>query len=93
LEDAECRFTACEQLAVYHERQTKNFKKALEYALLGLQALTDKNVGSIYGGVAEIRLADGLSKRAARLEARIRIAVNRNAAPLLRRGQSPGAAD
>jgi hypothetical protein len=34
-----------------------------------------------------------LSKRAARLEARIRIAVNRNAAPLLRRGQSSGAAD
>jgi hypothetical protein len=80
---------------VYHERQTKNFKKALEYALLGLQALTDKNVGSIYGAssVAEIRLADGLSKRAARLQARIRIAVNRSAAPLLRRGQSSGAAD
>src|SRR6267154_5541544 len=95
LQDAECRFTACEQLAVYHERQTKNFKKALEYALLGLQALTDKNVGSIYGApsVADIRLADGLSKRAARLEARIRIAVNRDAAPLLRRGQSSGAAD
>jgi hypothetical protein len=94
LEDAECRFTACEQLAVYHERQTKNFKKALEYALLGLQALTDKKVGSIYGApsAAEIRLADGLSKRAARLEARIRIAVNRNAAPLLRHGQSSGAA-
>src|SRR6267154_244986 len=95
LEDAECRLTACEQLAVYHERQTRNFKKALEYALLGLQALTDKNVGSIYGApsVAEIRLADGLSKRAARLEARIRLAVNRNAAPILRRGQSSGAAD
>ena len=95
LQDAESRFTACEQLAVYHERQTKNFKKALEYALLGLQALRDKNVGSIYGApsVADIRLADGLSKRAARLEARIRIAVNRDAAPLLRRGQSSGAAD
>src|SRR5229473_1301741 len=95
LEDAECRFTACEQLAVYHERQTKNFKKALEYALLGLQALTDKNVGSIYGApsVAEIRLAGGLSKRVARLEARIRIAVNRDAAPLLRRGRSFAAAD
>jgi uncharacterized protein len=95
LQDAEWRFTACEQLAVYHERQTKNFKKALQYALLGLQALADKSVGSICGApsVGEIRLADGLSKRAARLQARIRIAVNRNAAPLLRRGQSSAAAD
>src|SRR6266568_533938 len=77
LEDAECRFTACEQLSMYHERRTKNFKKALEYARLGLQVLTHKNVGSIYGApsVAEIRLANGLSKRVARLEARIRIAV------------------
>jgi hypothetical protein len=95
LKDAECRFTACEQLAVYHERRTKNFKKALEYARLGLQALTRQNVGAMHGTpkIAEIRRADGLSKRAARLEARIRIAVSRNAAPLLRRGQSCGAAD
>ncbi|HMH80805.1 MAG TPA: ribonuclease H-like domain-containing protein [Candidatus Acidoferrum sp.] len=95
LEDAECRFTACEQLAVYHERRTKNFKKALEYARWGLQALTRQNAGAIYGTpkIAVTRRADGLSKRVARLEQRIRIAVNRNAAPLLRRGQSSGAAD
>jgi hypothetical protein len=83
LEDAECRFTACEQLAVYHERRTKNFKKALQYARLGLQALTRQNVGAMHGTpkIAEIRRADRLSKRVARLEERIRIAVTRNGAP------------
>jgi len=87
LKDGECRFMACEQLAVYHERRTKNFKKALEYARAALQALTYRNGGSIYGApsIAEIRLADGLSKRVARLEARIRIAIDKDAAPLLRR--------
>src|SRR5882724_3283868 len=87
LEDAECRSAACEELASYHERRTKDFKKALEYARAALQALTYRNGGSIYGApsVAEIRLADGLSKRVARLEARIRIAIDKDAAPLLRR--------
>jgi hypothetical protein len=87
LQDAECRFMACEQLAVYHERRTKNFEKALEYARSALQALTSRYGGSIYGApsVAEIRLAGGLSKRVARLEARIRIAIDQDAAGLLRR--------
>jgi ribosomal protein S21 len=95
LEDAGWRFTACEQLAVYHERRTKNFKKALEYARLGLRTLTDTSARSIYEvpSVAEIRRTEGLSKRVTRLEARIRIALAYDAAPLLRRGRSSAAAD
>jgi len=95
LEDAECRFMACEQLAMYHERRTKNLKKALEYARLGVKALTHRNVRSIYraASVTENRRADGLSKRVARLEARIRITLDQDAAPLLRRGHSSAAGD
>jgi len=95
LEDVECRCVACEELAVYHERRTKDLEKALKYARAGLKTLRDVDAGSMYGtsSGAEIRRAERLSKRVIRLEARIKLESDRDAAPLLRRGRSSVAAD
>jgi len=95
LEDEEVRCVACEELAVYHERRTKDFEKALKYARAGLKTLRDVSGELMYGTsrVAEIRRAERLSKRVIRLEERIKLESDRNAAPLLRRGRSSVAAD
>src|SRR6266481_1667953 len=95
LEDSECRCAACEELAVFHERRTKDFKKALKYARAGLKALSDVNAGSRYVtfSAAEVRRAERLTKRVARLEARTKAASDRRAAPLLDCGQGSAAAD
>jgi uncharacterized protein YprB with RNaseH-like and TPR domain len=95
LEDSECRCAACEELAVFHERRTKDFKKALKYARAGLKALSDVNAGSRYVtfSAAEVRRAERLAKRVARLEARMKAASDRRAAPLLDCGQGSAAAD
>jgi uncharacterized protein YprB with RNaseH-like and TPR domain len=84
LEDAELRCMACEELALYHERRKKDFKKALEFARAGLKALDDRNVGARFmmSTAAEIRRAERLTKRVARLEARVKAEDNRNSAPL-----------
>jgi uncharacterized protein len=84
LEDAELSCMACEELALYHERRKKDFKKALEFARAGLKALGVRNVGGRYmrSTVAEIRRAERLTKRVARLEARVKAEDNRNSAPL-----------
>ncbi len=95
LEDSECRCAACEELTLYHERQTKDFKKALGFARAGLKALCDVNAGSRYvmSSAAKIRRTERLAKRVARLEARINAGNDRDAAPLLLRRQSFAAAD
>jgi uncharacterized protein len=84
LEDAELSCVACEELAVFHERRTKDFKKALEFARAGLRAPRDRNVGARYvrSTVTEIRRAERMTKRVARLEARVKAEDNRNSAPL-----------
>jgi len=88
LEDAECRLPACEELAIHHERQTKNFGKALEYAHEALKELRGENSRSKYATTTTIgqqRRIERLSKRVARLEARRGGIANRDTAPLLRR--------
>jgi len=76
-------------LAVYHERRTKDYAKALKYARKGLQALRDKNENraGIYGisSVVEQRRLDRLRKRIARIESRMKIAGDRKSLPLLER--------
>src|SRR5260370_34005012 len=44
LEDSELSCVACEELAVFYERRTEDFKKALEFARAGLRELRDRNV-------------------------------------------------
>jgi hypothetical protein len=95
LEHAECRCAVCEELAIFHERRTKDFKKALKYARAGLKAASDRNAGWGYvmSTAAEIRRAERLAKRVVRLEARMKAGSDRDAAPLLLSRQSPAAAD
>jgi len=83
LEDAELSCVACEELAVFYERRTKDFNKALEFARAGLRALRDRNVEARYvrSTVAEIRRAERMAKRVVRLEARVKAEDNRNSAP------------
>ena len=87
LEDAECRLAACEELAAHHERRTKNFSKALEYAHEALKELRGKNSRSKYATttIGQQRRIERLTKRVARLEARRDGMANRDTAPLLRR--------
>jgi uncharacterized protein len=89
LEDSECKSLACEELALYHERRTKDFKKALEFARAGLKANRDRNVSAGYvpSTAAEIRRAGRLARRVARLETRVKAEDSRDSAPLLGRGR------
>ena len=89
LEDAECRSAACEELALYHERRTKDFKKALEFARAGLKANRDRNVRTKYlpSTAAEIGRSERLAKRVSRLETRLKAGDSRDSAPLLARGR------
>jgi hypothetical protein len=95
LEDPELSCVACEELAVFHERRTKDFKKALQFARAGLKALGDSKVGARYvrSTVAEIRRAERMTKRVVRLEARMKAGGDPVVAPLLRRGPDYTAAD
>ena len=74
-EDAECRASACEELAIYHERRTKDYAKALKYASKGLQALrvTGKNSAGIYGisSAADVESLSGAVELAARYDRKI----------------------
>ena len=87
LEDAEWRCGAYEELAIYHERRTKNYKEALQFARLGLQAARRQNGGWKNGvsSASEKRRAERLAKRIARLEERTKTANALDAAPLLGR--------
>jgi hypothetical protein len=91
LDDADCRIIACEELAIYHERRTRDFAKALEYARSGFAALNRNSNKSRYDlrATADLRRIERLRKRIARLEARATGSPDRIAAPLLRR--SPAA--
>jgi uncharacterized protein len=89
LQDSECKSLACEELALYHERRTKDFKKALEFARAGLKANRDRNVSAGYvpSTAAEIRRAGRLARRVARLETRVKAEDSQDSAPLLGRGR------
>jgi len=90
LEDEASCVLACEELAMYHERRTRNFAKAIEFAGRGLKALRNRKLELKYGATRppELRRMERLSKRVARLEQRA--AANREAAagPLLRRSRA-----
>jgi len=65
---------ACEQLAIYYERRTKNIQRAMEYANLGLAKLKRQRTDSL-GGSSNLYLAarfarqeKAFSERLARLE-------------------------
>jgi uncharacterized protein len=90
LEDQECRAIALEELALYHERRTKDYGKALQYGRKGLQELR-KQKGAIRYGIssaADQRRLERLLKRVARLEARMGLTESRNPAPLLQRAKT-----
>jgi hypothetical protein len=95
LEDAECRSAACEELAWYHERRTKDCKKALEFARAGLKANRDRSVRVKYvpSTAAEIGREKRLARRVARLETRVKAEDSQDSAPLLGRGGCAAAAD
>jgi hypothetical protein len=90
LDDANCRAIACEELAIYHERRTRDFAKALEYSRAGLRVLCGKSSTLRYGSRsgADLRRIERLTKRIARLEMRVREGADQIAAPLLRRGRA-----
>jgi lipopolysaccharide biosynthesis regulator YciM len=90
LQDDQFRLVACEELAVYHERRTKNFGKALEYARLGIKELRAQCAGSSYLSrtAAALRRMEQLTKRAARLELKLAKTHGGRAAPLLKRLRS-----
>lgn len=87
LDDSECRSSACEELAIYYERRAKDFRKALEFAWMGLKELRNQNGGPGYGtGQArEIRRMEHLMKRISRLQMRLNAGNRESSAPLLRR--------
>jgi len=89
LDDENCGLTSLEELALYHERRTKDYGKALQYGRKGLQQLRAKNAASRYGmsTAADQRRLERLVKRVARLEARI-AKTTQNSAPLLQRTET-----
>jgi hypothetical protein len=90
LDDADCRAIACQELAIYHERRTRDFAKALEYARSGLSALNRSSNTSRYDSraTADLQRIERLRKRIARLEARVTGSPDRIAPPLLRRSRA-----
>ena len=95
LEDVKCRAMACEELAIYHERRTKDFNKSLEYAREGLKELRRKNGAPKYGmgTIGQQQQIERLTKRVVRLEVRIDAVEKRDQAPLLRQSRTTAAAE
>jgi uncharacterized protein len=95
LTNQEYRPMACEELAAYHERRTKDFGKALKYACEGLKELRRKCAGTKHGisSPADARRLGRLTKRITRLQERMGLAAHQEAAPLLLRGKRLGAGD
>ncbi len=93
LQDGECRSNACEELAIYYEHRAKDFRKALEFAWLGLKELRKRNSGSKYGmtQTGDLRRMERLMKRIARLEARLNARSGQSSTLLLRRGHATSA--
>jgi uncharacterized protein len=90
LQDGECHSNACEELAIYYERRTKDFKKALEFAWMGLKELRRRSGRAKFGmpQPAELRRMERLMKRVARLEQRLNALRAADSAPLLRRARA-----
>jgi hypothetical protein len=95
LDDADCRTIACEELAIHHERRTREFAKALEYARTALRVLNGKSGQSKYEfpTTANLRRIERLTKRIARLETRVSEVSDQIVAPLLRRSRATAAGD
>lgn len=93
--DTDCRAIACEELAIYHQRRTRNFAKALDYARAGLSALNAKSNALTYElrSTAGLRRGERLTKRIARLEARVREDSDRTVASHLQRSRTTAAGD
>jgi uncharacterized protein YprB with RNaseH-like and TPR domain len=85
LHDAELRSMACEELAVYHERRTKDSGKALEYTRLGIAELGKQSARSscLARTAGALRRMERLMKRAARLENKLAKTNGGKTAPLL----------
>jgi uncharacterized protein YprB with RNaseH-like and TPR domain len=90
LQAGECHSNACEELAIYYERRAKNFKKALEFAWMGLKELRKRSSRAKFGMTqpAEHRRIERLMKRVARLEKRLNTLRAADSAPLLRRARA-----
>jgi len=72
--DEENGVHACEQLAMYYERRVRNFSRALEFAKLALAKARRAQSFShdSFAGGRNLRIAERLVSRIARLEGRIR---------------------
>ena len=90
LHDGECHSNACEELAIYYERRAKDFKKALEFAWMGLKELRNRTGRARFGMAkpAELRRMERLMKRVVRLEQRLNTLGTADSAPLLRRARA-----
>jgi uncharacterized protein len=89
LQYGECHSNACEELAIYYERRAKDFKKALEFAWMGLQELRKRSGRAKFGmrQPPELRRMERLMKRVSRLEKRLNTLRAADSAPLLRRAR------
>jgi uncharacterized protein YprB with RNaseH-like and TPR domain len=91
--DDSCRAMACEELAAYHERRSKNFEKAMEFARLGMKELRKpsagmSNLSSPAGRPAsQLRRMERLEKRVARLTTKLNAIAPESAVPLLKLGR------
>lgn len=90
LQDSECHSNACEELAIYYERRAKDFKRALEFAWMGLKELRKRSGRAKFGMTqpAELRRMERLMKRVARLEQRLNTLRAADSAPLLRHARA-----
>jgi tetratricopeptide (TPR) repeat protein len=90
LRNGEYHSNACEQLAIYYERREKDFKKALEFAWMGLKELRKRSGRGKFGMTqpAELRRIERLMKRVARLEQRLNTLGGADSASLLRRARA-----
>ena len=81
----DCKALACEELAIHHERRTKDLSRALEYAQLGLKELQRIKSGAKYVVTtgADSRRVERLMKRASRLKGKLGAARTANAMSLL----------
>jgi uncharacterized protein YprB with RNaseH-like and TPR domain len=85
---------ACEQLAVYYERRTKDFERALEFAQLGLAKVRRARALFLnrYGQQGSVRTERRLADRIARLQTRIELKSGiRPTLPLESRNPMPAA--
>jgi uncharacterized protein len=85
---------ACEQLAIYYERRKKDFRRALEFAHLGIAKIRRARALFLdrHGANGSVRTEQQLASRIARLQARIELKNGtRLTLPLQGCGQAPTA--